>query len=800
MGRSLGQLTIDVVANVGGFVAGMDKTERASDKWRRSVEKAAYQVGFAIGTAATAAVTALAGITVATIRQADQLTRLAQVAGSNTTEFQRFAAGARSLGIEQDKLGDIFKDVNDKVGDFLLTGGGELADFFKNIAPTVGVTAEQFRMLSGPQALQLYVTSLEKAGLTQNQMTTSMEAIANDATMLLPLLRDGGRLMGEWGDRAQDFGAILDQDAITSLRSMRTDTATATLALEGMKNTLVSELAPALSDFTSQLKSEESRKALQDTAKGIGAIAAQAAYASSEILGLAGTYTSWLRGQGFLPVNERSDVGDLQARQKALQQSLSRWTGVFGDDAKAKVQKEVEQIGKWIQEAQARGPKVTLLENGAMMPESALKPRAGKPYSPSDTTTAKVDGLAQAYAAASLEFERSIALFDQSADGTAKATELQRLNFDLLKGSLKGLAPDLAENLRSQASWLDTLNAQRGAAQQAAKAVEDLTQLRKELNRQDSLGLDLAKERIQTIQEAMGAGAKLGDEEYMKMAGQVIGQVGESGGGFGYQGPDALYGGARGEFDKIDKEEEAENARYAAKLEALEEYRQARADLNAQWDAQEAALNAEHQANLDSLDKSRWQVGLTAAQQGLGGVTDVMRTAFGEQSGLYRAAFVMQKAAAIAQATLAIQAGIAEAAKQPFPANLVAMGSVAVATAGLISNIAAVGMAHDGIDSVPETGTWLLQKGERVTTAATSAKLDATLERVGRDVDGGGSRQLQQNITINGDPSDRDIERYKAAVREGAQLAYSRVQSDIASGNGIGQTLRRHNNVSRRIR
>jgi hypothetical protein len=43
-------------------------------------------------------------------------------------------------------------------------------------------------------------------------------------------------------------------------------------------------------------------------------------------------------------------------------------------------------------------------------------------------------------------------------------------------------------------------------------------------------------------------------------------------------------------------------------------------------------------------------------------------------------------------------------------------------------------MAHDGIDSVPETGTWLLQKGERVTTAETSAKLDKTLDSVANGV------------------------------------------------------------------
>ena len=93
------------------------------------------------------------------------------------------------------------------------------------------------------------------------------------------------------------------------------------------------------------------------------------------------------------------------------------------------------------------------------------------------------------------------------------------------------------------------------------------------------------------------------------------------------------------------------------------------------------------------------------------------------------------------------------------------------------------GQAHDGIDSVPETGTWLLQKGERVTTAKTSAKLDATLDRVNKQTgDGGGTYSPQ--IYINGDPDARTIEMLKQAVKEGAQLGYNMVNNDLATGKG----------------
>jgi lambda family phage tail tape measure protein len=64
----------------------------------------------------------------------------------------------------------------------------------------------------------------------------------------------------------------------------------------------------------------------------------------------------------------------------------------------------------------------------------------------------------------------------------------------------------------------------------------------------------------------------------------------------------------------------------------------------------------------------------------------------------------------------------------PIAAPAAAASALAYA-GGLSASIAAVaGMAHDGIDSVPQDGTWLLQKGERVTTAQTSAKLDKTLD------------------------------------------------------------------------
>lgn len=64
------------------------------------------------------------------------------------------------------------------------------------------------------------------------------------------------------------------------------------------------------------------------------------------------------------------------------------------------------------------------------------------------------------------------------------------------------------------------------------------------------------------------------------------------------------------------------------------------------------------------------------------------------------------------------------------PAAMASALAVTEPMAAAVSGLAAAGMAHDGIDSVPETGTWLLKKGERVTTSQTSKRLDDTLSRI----------------------------------------------------------------------
>lgn len=104
-----------------------------------------------------------------------------------------------------------------------------------------------------------------------------------------------------------------------------------------------------------------------------------------------------------------------------------------------------------------------------------------------------------------------------------------------------------------------------------------------------------------------------------------------------------------------------------------------------------------------------------------------------------------------------------------------AAAAAAAATAPFVAGISAAalaGMAHDGIDAVPETGTWLLQKGERVTTASTSAKLDKTLDDVSKGTNNRGGNTIVnmyedpnkagQVVESEGDQGERQIDIFVA--------------------------------------
>ncbi|MFY1052176.1 phage tail tape measure protein [Ectopseudomonas khazarica] len=736
MAANLGQLTLDLIAKIGGFTGPMDQASRISEKRMKEISKHASAAGKAIGAAATIVAGAGAVWIKSAIDTAAEVSRLAQVSNASTTEFQKAAYAAQSVGIEQDKLADIFKDVNDKVGDFLVNGAGPLADFFDKVAPQVGVTAEQFRNLSGPKALGLYVDTLEKAGANQQEMTFFMEAIAGDATALIPLLQSSGEKMRGLATEAENLGIVMSDEAIKGAKQFNDDLATLGRVVNSVGQNIAAELLPELTELTKELRDPETAKAAAAMAKAVVGsftdIINGAKNTVKFIQWAAESAAAFMNGIAADDLVRLNDELDRLQKMKASG-ALDRLV-FFGRDGiveyydDEELDAEIAKIQGAIQAAMNSGPPVTIPVEPILSGGSSSGTGLNIPPSPTGNATK-----------AAREAVDAIQSQIDALKVQAATLEMTTKDQTLYKLALDGATQS---QLDQAAAALDAVD----AFDKAKKQQEEYKSLVSDLRTEEEQLTDQLKERLRIIEAMPG----LPDAERREQASRAVGAAFTDAPQF--QGIDASIAGPAGEFMKLNDAEKELEDWYQTQLEMLGKFREERADLTAEWDEQELELKRQHEEALAGIEKNRQLVSLSAAETTFGSLAEMAKTFAGEQSGLYKALFLAEKAAAIARATIAIQEGIALAAANPFPANLAAMASVAAATAGIVGNIAAIGMAHDGIDSVPKTGTWLLEKGERVTTAGTSAKLDATLSRIQAGMnEQGGARggRASGGITVN---------------------------------------------------
>ncbi|HDS3534223.1 TPA: phage tail tape measure protein [Klebsiella quasipneumoniae subsp. similipneumoniae] len=762
-GKSLGTLTIDLIARTGGFVQGMDKAERSSQKWRDNVKKDATAVGASLAAVGTAAAAAAIGVGAAGIslvkNTSEQITatdRWAKSLKMSTQDLLSWQFAADKAGLTGDNIADIFKDINDKVGDAVLNKSGEAAQALD----TLGLSAEKLAQQSPDKQLMAISEALQKIP-SQAGKTNILESLGNDLSKMLPLFDNNNEKLKQFIQLSKDFGVAPPQEDIDNLVKVNQFFQDIESSAQGLKIEIASGLAKVdLSPIQDGL--DDMRQVFTDPAVLSGL---------AKLVGGMAELVGWMGKLSSESANFISHIFEVPDRLKAggwYEFEKNKRLGAIADT----LQSDLGVITK--PSSNSDLPISNLLLPGESNQKQTKKPDAEEKK------------LESAYKAVEQSYLKQIALVDQLTGKTKDATEVEKLHFDLVSGRLVGINKEQQIRLEGLASEVDKYN-----------ALSKFRDLQDDLLTPEEKLLKTTKERFEVLKNIQGM-AGVSPEEYKKAATAI------SKASFSeapkFNGLDPMFGGESGELKKVDDAQKEQEKWYQNQLDLLEQNRQARSDLNEEWDARELELKKKHQDEMNKLDEARNQLMLSSVVDGLGSMVDLTRTAFGEQSGVYKAAFAVQKAAAIAQSVIAIQQGIAMAAANPFPYNLAAMASVAASTAGIVSNIAAVGMAHDGIDAVPETGTWLLQKGERVVTANTSAKLDATLNRVAQQSTAGNQIAQEFNFNVNGDPSAAQIAMMKKAAADGARMGYQKAVDSVVKGQGdLHRAMMTKTNAGRKI-
>ncbi len=796
-GKSLGTLTIDLVAKVGGFVSGMDKAERASAKWSKQVQDDVAKSSAAlagIGAAAIAAGLAVGAsgfqLLKSTSRQIAETDRWAKSLQLSTQELLAWQFAAEKAGVSGDQMADIFKDIGDKIGDAVLNKSGEAVDALN----ALGLSAEKLSKVSPDKQLLAIGESLEKIS-TNAEKTTILESLGNDLSKLLPLFDNNNQKLKQFIDLAKDYGVAPDPSSIDDLVKVNQlfedmEAQVAGLKIEiaaGLAKVDLTPLQGSLDKLHDVLTDPLVLQGISDLVSEVAQLAGwlvKAAAGAGQLAASTGNRFAALSGKIDLTnidqVNERIEYLQkiLEGKKGFYSQSESMFGWITGVDDSAKALNDellslIETRDKFSKASKSVLP-LQVATVGTDNPFSL--PPGGTNGKPVKTPTSKTEN---AFNSRLLDLQKQAALIETTGKKTAEVTELEKINFDITSGNLKKLSEAQKEQLRTAAKALDSKKEELRLNQENARVAEYVS------------GLERQNKLVQQGFDNEIVGRYSGGRERSRMQDNNDMQQ-----DFAYQQDDLLNQLQSGDIDQslYDKKKEALQNSLDERLKIQDEYYKKQDELQNDGAAGFiSGLATQIEASMD-LYTNMQQVGAQAfssltdmiidwAETGKLNVKDFASTFLQSVGSTLLSYAAAQVAMAGLQAFTAMIGVPFVGPEIAGPAAIAATAAAGVLAIGV--GTALQGQAHDGIDSVPETGTWLLQKGERVTTAKTSAKLDATLDRVANQSTGGGAIYSPTiNIPINGNPSDATLALVRKAADEGAERGYRKAVNSVASGQG----------------
>ncbi|EPV3851581.1 phage tail tape measure protein [Klebsiella pneumoniae] len=788
-GKSLGTLTIDLIAKVGGFVQGMDKAERASQKWRDQVKKDAKEISTSIIAVGAAAATAAVGIGAAglaivknTAQQVTEADRWAKSLKMSTQDLLSWQYAAEQAGLTGDNIADIFKDINDKVGDAVLNKSGEAAQALD----TLGLSAQKLAQQSPDKQLLAISSALQKIP-TQAGKTNILESLGNDLSKMLPLFDNNNEKLKQFLQLSKDFGVAPPQEDIDNLVKVNQFFQDIETSARGLKMEIASGLAKVdLSPLQDGLDSIHDVFTDPAILQGLSDLVGEA-------ISLAGVVGRIAGGLGAIASYTRSRVGAVSgnydsADEKDIEQRIE-FLNKRGNQSKEQ-KDELDFLNKRLQFLRAIKSSLTPeeVEKGAngltsLLSDMGIQPPKGDDYKlgkgeSNQKVTTKSNPTENAFKSRLLDLQKQAALIETTGKKTAEVTELEKVNFDITSGNLKKLSEAQKNQLRDAAKFLDSKKEELRLNQENAKVAEYVS------------GLERQNKLIKQGYDSEFIGRYSGDRERSRM--QERNSIQQE------------YERSRDDLLKQYQSGDISKSLYDAETEALQDALNKRLEIQNDYYKQQDELQNDYSAGLISCfaTQATAAMDLYSTMQQVGAQTFSSMTdmiiAWAETGKLnaqdFAATFIQSVGAAMlqyaaAQVAMAALNAFTQWIGVPYvgPAVAPAQAIAAAAAAGVFMTAigsALHGQAHDGIDSVPETGTWLLQKGERVTTAKTSAKLDATLDRVANQSTGGATYAPSMSFYVNGDPSDAQIAMMKKAASEGAQMGYQKAVQSIATGQG----------------
>lgn len=255
--RSLGTLTVDLVAKIAGFEQGMNKAERELDKRAKRMNDIAKKIGTGLGTAITvgiagaaAAASGLALLTKNAIDNADAIRDLSIRVGVSTETLSAYGYAASQTGTDIETLGKGLKVLAKNAADSLNPTSEQAKVFealgvkatdangkLKQMSQLVPEIADKFKQLEdGTTKAALAQALFGRAGLD-----------------LTEFLNQGSDGIDEFTEKAARLGVVIDSETATAADDFNDQLGDLSTLVSGLGLQVAKELLPRLNDLVESL-------------------------------------------------------------------------------------------------------------------------------------------------------------------------------------------------------------------------------------------------------------------------------------------------------------------------------------------------------------------------------------------------------------------------------------------------------------------------------------------------------------------------------------------------------------------
>ncbi|MGK8471208.1 phage tail length tape measure family protein [Stutzerimonas stutzeri] len=727
MAANLGTLTLDLIAKIGGFTGPMDQAARHSQKRAKEIEKSMANAADAIKNVVGALAVGVS------------FTQIIRATADLQNEQAQLAAVLKSTGeaagFSQGKLNEMAEALSRTS----IISAGEINQAQTTLLAFTGIVGEEF-----PRALQAAIDMASRTGMS---VVSASETIgraldipskglaalskqgfrfSEDQKKLAEYLESTGRtaeaqaiileaLEESYGGAAQAARDTLG-GALTALSNGFTDLLTGESGVE--------DATRAINSLTDTLSDPRIKEAFSVIVAGVFGVTEAVAKALPYVV----DFTKWAAEElaviaGGIGLH---DLDRLEEKASKLQSLLTTMEsrGETGYAIYSSAKADYEKVKAQLDQAYALAEMADNLGSGKGKEAPKLNQQAllKEAEAARESERAQEDAI-KARAKASEAIDRQVAALQLQADTVAMSSD----QATLYKLRVEGATEAQLANAEAALSAVS-------AYKEQAKAIKDLNDAQEQTNKEavsiiDSLRTeeeairDSYERRRQIIMDATLLTAEERNEALLRLEQEHNEQMIEVNGSYweryllaaeeNLQSFDELSGVMLENF----------TGRFGDAFESMV------FDAESLGDAVHGLAEGMARSVINALGQmaAQW-LAYQAVQLIVGKTTQAS------------AASTMTFNALASQQMAAINA-FASTAAIPIVGPVMAPAAATAAIAatspmvGAVASLSLAGMAHEGIDAIPETGTWLLEKGERVTTAETSAKLDKTLS----DIQSGGT-------------------------------------------------------------